>query len=407
MEQVVGGLLSSGYSSGARNTMEPLLHYNVIENLVCSDATVGNWILCGTVLRLALRMGYHREPSAFPNITVFEAEMRRRVWMILQALDVLQSIQMGIPRMIRDAECNTALPRNLRDADLDEGSESLPPSRPDSDITPILHMLKRHEMIKVIGNIFDMTLRNAEDQSPCTNPDFMRLDTLLRNTYHGLPDSLKLTSVSACLAASPQEVWYRLSLSILYYKGLIILHRWHLMSYNEPFGSGVSMTKGATLIGTECQQSLNVAESIETCVQAAIDLLQYQDIVDCDSSHRVVFLPALGKLPSTISHEFLMATSVLCKYIHHANTRLGGNNQIDHGLVQKATKALVGARERWLQQCSWSASAEKATSLVDRVLSNHSELEQKNNSSESWAGLFEQDVTSFMEGFHWDLGGDI
>ena len=41
------------------------------------DSEVGVWVIMGMIGRLAMRMGYHRDPKPYPNITPFQGEMRR------------------------------------------------------------------------------------------------------------------------------------------------------------------------------------------------------------------------------------------------------------------------------------------------------------------------------------------
>lgn len=65
--------------------------------------------------------------------------MRRRIWATVYCLDVVVSGQIGLPRMIRDQQVDTEMPRNLFDSDFDEDTTILPPSRPDTELTPILY----------------------------------------------------------------------------------------------------------------------------------------------------------------------------------------------------------------------------------------------------------------------------
>lgn len=57
------------------HTMEALLVNQQMEFLI-KDKHSGVWLMGGITLRLAMRMGYHRDPDSYPEITVFEGEMR-------------------------------------------------------------------------------------------------------------------------------------------------------------------------------------------------------------------------------------------------------------------------------------------------------------------------------------------
>ncbi|KAG8412126.1 hypothetical protein J3458_014320 [Metarhizium acridum] len=80
LEQIVQCLVLGNYSHGAPYAIEALLHYFVLERMRAGDTQAETWLLMGIILRLAQRMGYHRDPSHFPGITPFQGEMRRRVW---------------------------------------------------------------------------------------------------------------------------------------------------------------------------------------------------------------------------------------------------------------------------------------------------------------------------------------
>jgi hypothetical protein len=58
------------------------------------------WLSLGLILRVALKMGLHRDPSNFSFISPFEAEMRWRIWSIIYVFDVLTSFAIGLPGMI-------------------------------------------------------------------------------------------------------------------------------------------------------------------------------------------------------------------------------------------------------------------------------------------------------------------
>jgi hypothetical protein len=74
-ERIVQCLVLGNYMRSIPYTIETLLVYLHIELSGGNGTTMGCWIILGIILRLSLRMGYHREPSKFPRITPFQAEM--------------------------------------------------------------------------------------------------------------------------------------------------------------------------------------------------------------------------------------------------------------------------------------------------------------------------------------------
>ena len=96
-------------------------------------------MIVGSSTRLATRMGYNRDPRHLTNISLFEGEIRRRIFFVVESLDPLLSLQIGMPAVIHEEECDTEPPSNLFDTDFNEDSEALPSSRLPTDPTPMLY----------------------------------------------------------------------------------------------------------------------------------------------------------------------------------------------------------------------------------------------------------------------------
>lgn len=94
-------LVNSDYTKSSTYTIETLLLYVHGEYQSRWDAEVGIWVVTGIIVRLSLRMGYHRDPSNYPSLSPFQGEMRRRVWSFIRQLDTLFSFQLALPSMIR------------------------------------------------------------------------------------------------------------------------------------------------------------------------------------------------------------------------------------------------------------------------------------------------------------------
>ncbi|KAK3329307.1 hypothetical protein B0H66DRAFT_526693 [Apodospora peruviana] len=72
--------------------------------------------LMGITTRLAMTMHLHRTTSLFPEISAFEAEMRKRVWVTVQLLDLDIAMRTGTSYVCRDHDADT--PLNLDDDDI-------------------------------------------------------------------------------------------------------------------------------------------------------------------------------------------------------------------------------------------------------------------------------------------------
>lgn len=154
-----------------------------MEYIRSNDTRLGCWILLGIVLRIAQRKGYHCEPSNFPRISPFQAEMRRRVWVVISQLDVVGSAQIGLPRMIEESQCDLAEPRNLLDEDFNANMAGLPRDRPNTFQTVTLYLTAKSRIVSIFGMICDLTTSTE----PVPYVGFMRLDKMLDDAYRSIP----------------------------------------------------------------------------------------------------------------------------------------------------------------------------------------------------------------------------
>ncbi|PNY27117.1 transcriptional regulatory protein [Tolypocladium capitatum] len=79
------------------------------------------WIISGTLVRIALKMGYHRDGELL-NLDPFETEMRRRVWWQIVIQDTKFAMMSGLNESLLPRLWDTKLPQNVNDADLFQGS---------------------------------------------------------------------------------------------------------------------------------------------------------------------------------------------------------------------------------------------------------------------------------------------
>lgn len=110
-------------------TLETLRLHATAELNRKDDNRRGLWIMTGVIVRAAISMGYHRDPSHFPTLSIFQAEFRRRVWLSIVGLDDMASFLMGFPRMLPSSLPDVMEPLNLHDWELSEDMVALPPSR--------------------------------------------------------------------------------------------------------------------------------------------------------------------------------------------------------------------------------------------------------------------------------------
>ncbi|KAL4994910.1 hypothetical protein BDV10DRAFT_197100 [Aspergillus recurvatus] len=77
-----------------------------------------SWISAGALLRTALHMGLHRDPSVLPPRSALAAEMRRRLWNTILELSLQSSISSGGAPLISLGDFDCAPPGNFDDEQL-------------------------------------------------------------------------------------------------------------------------------------------------------------------------------------------------------------------------------------------------------------------------------------------------
>ncbi|CAK7266283.1 hypothetical protein SEPCBS57363_002012 [Sporothrix epigloea] len=75
------------------------------------------WILNGVVLRIAQKMGLHRDGEVL-GLSPFETEIRRRVWWQIMMVDVKYALMSGLSHSMLPRLWDTKEPKNVNDADL-------------------------------------------------------------------------------------------------------------------------------------------------------------------------------------------------------------------------------------------------------------------------------------------------
>ncbi|KAI0130656.1 putative C6 transcription factor [Daldinia grandis] len=90
------------------------------------------WISAGTLVRIAVYMGLHKDPTRLPKVSTFTAEMRRRLWNTILEISLQLSLVSGGPPFISMDMFNTEPPGNFDDEQL---AVDDPPPKPESYFT--------------------------------------------------------------------------------------------------------------------------------------------------------------------------------------------------------------------------------------------------------------------------------
>lgn len=133
------------------------------------------WISCGALLRTAMYMGLQRDPVHLPPMSVFQAELRRRLWGTIMELVLQSSAASGGRPLFSMDDFDTEPPANFDDEQLVERGHAAPVPKPSDSFTDtsILILLRdalavRLDIANLVNNfrkpqLYDDTLRhNAE-----------------------------------------------------------------------------------------------------------------------------------------------------------------------------------------------------------------------------------------------------
>ncbi|EKG15178.1 Transcription factor fungi [Macrophomina phaseolina MS6] len=346
-DKVIECLVLGKYTKVGPYAIETLMLYFSLEHLPAADTRVDNWILVGIIVRLAMRVGYHRDPSHTPQIKPFQAEMRRRHWATIVQLDLMTSTQVGLPRMVNEAVCDTVEPRNLLDQDFDDQVVDLPPSRPDSDMTSILYLNARNKLMTVFGMITDLTTSTF----PTSYRHVMRLDRTLHNTVAAIPSGLQLKALSQSITEPSETILRRIYLDMTFHKARCILHRKYL---------------------TAAQVNASYIYSRTSCIDAAVRILQHQDVLFRECQPGGLLHSGNWKITSVLNHDFLLAITILSLDLNGAMELASKSQLIETPMEQQRRENIIRSLNRsyniWLQSANTSREARKAAEVLRIVL---------------------------------------
>ena len=279
-------LLLADFTKPLNHMVETMILHLQCEYARTREAEVGVWVMIGMVVRLAMRMGYHRDPKYYPNLTPFQGEMRRRCWTFVRHSDLLFSFQMSLPSMIRLDDCDTDLPRNIYDEEFDEDSVELPPSRPKTSPTPVSYMIAKAQIAFSFGKIIEC----LHIVKPSPYDEIMSLDHDLRQTYSHLAPHLQMRSMEESMLDPVSSIMQRFNLAILYHKGLCVLHRRYV---------------------SQSRENARYEMSRRTCIDSSLELLRFQEILHNESRPGRRLHCMKWYISSLTSHDFLLAATLV------------------------------------------------------------------------------------------------
>ena len=379
-------LNAGDYLQQSRYTLETMALLFALDHNYNTDASIYNWVLLGVLIRIAMRMGLHRDPSHWPSIRPLQAEHRRRLWTIMYQMDFLTSTGFGLPRNINDSQCDTRTPAHLFEGDLNPEDNELPQERSLNEPTPLLFIIQRNHILKVAAEIYDAT--EAGPPSPAT---VALLNAKIQRVIEATPTWLKYRPLEASVGENTATLLQQMFYDIFVHKAVYLLHRRSFVG-----GSG----------GEES------ARSNEICINAALAILEHQRRMSEETQCGGRMATVRWKLSSSLNHEFLQATMMLCYALSRPDNKNAATNSAKEDTLCRRTdivEALTIARAEWERISDQSVDARRAAKAIAVVLqqdsdtpnaratqpavggdSSHGFEPYMSVDSASWPGLFNQ-----------------
>lgn len=256
------------------------------------DAEVGILISTGIIVRLAMRMGLHRDSTPYPGITIFQGEMRRRTWAAIRSLDLLFSAQAGLPPIVRPRDTNTEVPRNIYDDELFEDMKVLPSSRPESEATPTLFLINRTRLIYKLGEAVEIT----ESLTCSSYEEVTKLDQQARELHEQVSPHLKIRSMDESARDPSTLIMQRFTLDLLFLKIICVLHR-------------------KFLAASRCNSRFTYSRRV--CIDASMTMLRHQATLhrECQPGGRLRSVKWFISSLTTV--DFLLAAMIVCSDLYH------------------------------------------------------------------------------------------
>ncbi|KAF2436391.1 hypothetical protein EJ08DRAFT_578598 [Tothia fuscella] len=343
--------------------LETLILYTVAEFGRSRDAETGILIGVSVIVRLAMKMGYHRDAKDFPNMPPFQGEMRRRIWAVVRQWDILFSTQAGMPPMIRPSDTNTDLPLNIYDDELMEDMKATPLPRPITETTPMTYIIYKAQLISVFSQIVE-----AVQTLTCSSYEtVMTLDHRLREVQANIPPVYKMRSMEESLRDQSPVVMQRYILDLLFLKSQCVLHRKFVFPSRD---------------------TSRYAYSRRTCVDNAITMLQHQATLHQESRPGGRLNNVQWFISSLTSHDFILAAMIVALDLYHTaeaerTGRRSSADVFDYSQDRRTNMlvAVENSRNIWETYTNTSVEAMKAagalTAMLEKLQTHETQLRQQ------------------------------
>lgn len=270
-------LAQNDYAKPTKGTVEALIFYLSCEHYWMERDHFRASIVYSIIVRVAHRMGYHRDPRHYPHMSVFQAEMQRRTWALIKQMDLFLASKCGLPRLIGTRQTDTTPPLNLRDEDLSPTMLDPPVSRSDAEWSVIGYLNYKTRLLITLGAIVDRT----SGSQVLTYDDVMQLEASVVNNIDTRPAWLQPPALNVPLRCPAELTGWLIDADLVVQRQRMLLHRKFMVP---------------------ARKNPRFSFSKATCLQAAKQTLCYQRQLHDASNWRLLAL---------LMHDFILGAMIL------------------------------------------------------------------------------------------------
>ncbi|OBT73378.1 hypothetical protein VF21_07681 [Pseudogymnoascus sp. 05NY08] len=354
--RTVQSLATCDYTRPNVYTVETLVLYVHAEYSSRLDVDFGLYLVVGTVVQVAMRMGYHRDASQFTSVSPYEAEMRRRVWLIVRQIDIIFSAQLTLPNIIKSCDCDTQLPRNIFDDEFSTSSTSIPPARPPTEATPMSSILAKGRLVLMLGAIIEETQSVSGPQA--SYDTIMKWDARIRSARMTMEPHLRFRPLEESALDPSSLILQRFYIEVLHQKTICVLHRRFI---------------------ARARTNPRYMYSRRASVDAAMALLRIQATLHREAQPGGRISEVMWRLTALQKHDFLLGAMIVSLDLNHDR---GGGSHTFWTAEQRADMlaSLETALAIWEGDQAASMDAYKGAKvlriMVDKLKAQQNEVNQ-------------------------------
>jgi hypothetical protein len=358
-----------------------------VASQVNSEQLKQSWNTAGMLVRSAMSVGLHREPSLLGSkISTYNQEMRRRLWLTIVELDLQASVDRGMQASLTGIPWDSRSPGNIDDAEINEETHQLPPSRSSFQYTSSSY-----------SNLSQKSVRlRTEINSILNNPGYI----LSHNQVLDFEDELvklledvpewEISSSPNSNSSAPRSSKLVLEIQLRQY--LLLIHSHYLRQSNigsrgrysavACLNSAVSILRGYKELGS----SGFSAYSLLSCgvLRAALSICQTiysspkilgKKISHPTSRNRLLIFSTGESFPSDSDATFLQSMNEALDLLQRNVTRIGsGFKEYWFASAAYTLLQLRSSTDKQLRKERQRAAWEKVGMLYYRVLAARKDL---------------------------------